>query len=95
MRYHGGMNARYASALVWLVAACSVGDESPIKSRAPSVVAKLAAQACACTTLECLRPLQARLEGMGAAQHADGNAAAEQAEAKAKIAQCAAKLGAK
>lgn len=89
------MIARYASALVWLLAACSVGDENPVKASPPSMVAKLAAQACACTTLECLRPIQVRLEGMGAAQHADGNAAAEQAEAKAKVAQCAARLGAK
>ncbi len=85
---------------LWLLllcanAACSTGNESPIKPQPPSPAARLAAQACACTTLECVRPLEAQLERMSVAQHGNGNTAADHAEAKAKISQCAARLSGK
>ncbi|MEZ4363108.1 MAG: hypothetical protein R3B48_23235 [Kofleriaceae bacterium] len=75
------------------LSACSNSD-SPIPKEPPSAVARLAAQACACTFVECLRPFKAQLDGMIASQHQGGNAGRENAEARAKIAQCEARLSA-
>jgi hypothetical protein len=71
---------------------CSNSAESPVPVQPPSAISRLATQACACTTVECLRPFKAQLDGMIAAQHAGGNSARENADAKAKIAECEAKL---
>ena len=86
------MTARVASLLLLCLLACGE-KESPVKPQPPSQAARLAAQACACTTLACLRPLQAQLEQIATAQHADGNVTADNAEAKARVAQCASRLG--
>lgn len=80
--------------LPWLLACGQTENDSPVKPQPPSQVARIAAQACACTTLACLRPLQTQLAGIAAAQHTNGNATAEHAEATNKVSQCAARLAA-
>lgn len=80
--------------LLCLTGACSKSDESPVPQHPPSNVSRLAAQACACKTLECLTPLQTQLAGIIAAQHSNGNTAADAAEATAKVKACAAQLSA-
>lgn len=75
-----------------LVAACSGGNDSPVPEQPPSPVARMAAQACACKTLECLTPLQTQLAAVIAAQHSGANAAKDNAEATAKVAECAVHL---
>lgn len=77
------------------LAGCSKGDESPVPKQPPSGVARLAAQACACQTLDCLTPLQTQLAGIIAAQHSSGNAVQEGADATAKVKECAARLAGK
>jgi hypothetical protein len=77
------------------LAACSKSEESPVPKQPPSGVARLAAQACACQTLDCLTPLQTQLAGIIAAQHSSGNAAQEVADATAKVKECAARLAGK
>lgn len=73
-------------------ASCSGGNESPVAEQPPSPVARLAAQACACQTLECITPLQTQLAGIIAAQHSGANAAKDNADATAKVAACMARL---
>ena len=75
--------------------ACSNSDESPVPKQPPSAAARLAAQACACTKLECLTPLQNQLSQIIASQHASGNSIQDNAEATNKVAQCASRLAGK
>lgn len=91
--------ARVAPALrlalaIWVftLLGCSGGNESPVAEQPPSPVARLAAQACACKTLECLTPLQTQLASVIGAQHAGANATKDNAEATAKVVACAARL---
>ena len=74
---------------------CSKSDESPVPKQPPSGIARLAAQACACQTLDCIKPLQAQLAGIIAAQHSTGNTMQEGADATAKVKECAAQLAGK
>jgi hypothetical protein len=83
-------------ALGLTAAACGGNsDESPVPPQPPSTAARLASQACACATLECLTPLQTQLASIIAAQHSSGNSAQDNAEATAKVKACAARLSAK
>jgi hypothetical protein len=78
------------------LAGCSKGeDESPVPKQPPSGVTRLATQACACQTLDCIKPLQAQLAGIIAAQHSSGNTAQESANATARVKECAAHLAGK
>jgi hypothetical protein len=79
------------SALAMLTG-CSKSDESPVPKQPPSGVARLAAQACACQTLDCITPLQTQLAGVIAAQHSTGNAVQENAAATAMVKECVARL---
>jgi hypothetical protein len=81
--------------LLAALAACGNSDESPVPKQPPSAAARLAAQACACTTLECLTPLQNQLAKIIASQHANGNAIQDNADATNKVAQCASRLAGK
>ncbi len=82
--------------LMGALAACGGNsDESPVPPQPPSAASRLATTACHCTTLECIAPLQKQLAGIVAGQHASGNSAIDNADATAKVAACAAKLGAK
>ena len=96
------MRTRFASlALLSLsfslsvLAGCSNSDESPVPKQPPSGITRLAAQACACQTLDCIKPLQAQLASIIAAQHSTGNTMQEAADATAKVKECAAQLAGK
>lgn len=91
------MRARSLSALLFLgLLACGGdSDESPVPKQPPSAVARLAAQACACTTLECLTPLREQIARIISSQHASGNSIQDNAEATNKVAQCASRLAGK
>jgi hypothetical protein len=81
--------------LLTFVGCFACGKESgdgPVPPRPPSTVARLAAQACACATLECVQPLRVQIERIIAAEHAGANAAKDNAEATAKLQQCAQRL---
>lgn len=69
--------------------------EGRLPVQLPSAVARLAEQACACASTECIRPLQAQMERIIAAQHPNADAMKDNAAATAKTATCAARLSAK
>jgi hypothetical protein len=82
------------TATACLFVGCKGTNEEPVPQRPPSAVDRLAAQACACSSMECVQPLQAELERIIAAEHAGAGATKDNAEARAKLQQCAARLSA-
>jgi hypothetical protein len=82
------------SATVCLLVGCKGSNDEPVPPRPPSAVARLAAQACACSSMECVQPLQVELERIIAAEHAGVGETKDNTEARAKLRQCAARLSA-